>query len=165
VAPSHRPDAAAVLVSLLVDTPEQTRLPATTFDGQVAFTIGLGSAAHLALASLRHGHIVRRYAGRSTEGLSVSPDHQTLYYASDGVIWAQPVAGGDWRRVTEGSDVDRSGRYLYLKRSRAGVLSAVRFDLAQNAAEELPIPPAYHLGRPDWSSAGWTPAAGSSSRS
>lgn len=140
----------------LVETTEDTALPATIFGGNVAFVIGSGDQRRIAIAALRDGRVLRRYSTRSDNGMSASPDGNTLYYAFGGVIWAQPVAGGEPRRITEGFDVtlDPKGEYLYLKRAVRGVMRIFRTPVAGGNAEELPVPAEYHVAYP-----GLAPAA------
>jgi hypothetical protein len=141
---------------VLVPTSEDTTLPATTFGGNVAFLIGSGDQRRIAIASRRDGHVLRRFSMRSEDGMAASPDGHTLYYAFSGAIWAQPVAGGEPKRVTEGKDVtlDPHGQYLYVKRASKGLTGIVRIPVAGGDAEELPMPPEYHVALPGLSPAG-----------
>ena len=141
---------------VLVETSEDATLPATTFGGNVAFVIGTGDQRRIALASLRDGRVFRRFSTRSDSGLVASPDGNTLYYSFSGAIWAQPVAGGEPRRITEGIDVtlDPKGQYLYVKRANKGAIGMIRMPVAGGDAEELPVPPEYHVADP-----GLSPAA------
>jgi sugar lactone lactonase YvrE len=140
----------------LVDTPEDTALPATIFGGNVAFVIGSGDRRRIAIAALRDGHVLRRFSARSDNGMAASPDGNTLYYTFSAGIWAQPVAGGEPKRITEGIDVtlDPKGEYLYVKRARKGVMGIFRIPVAGGDAEELPVPAEYHVAYP-----GLSPAA------
>ncbi len=135
---------------ILVETPEDTALPATIFDGQVAFVIGTGDQRRIALASLRDGHVLRRFSMRSDNGMTASPDGHTLYYSFGGGIWAQPVAGGEPKRITDGIDVtlDPGGQYLYVKRAAKGLLRITRIPVSGGDAEDLPVPPEYHVANP-----------------
>ena len=139
-----------------METPEDTALPATIFGGNVAFVIGSGDQRRIAIASLRDGRVLRRFSTRSDNGMAASPDGNTLYYSFGGAIWAQPVAGGEPKRITEGIDVtlDPKGEYLYVKRARKGVMGIVRIPVAGGDAEELPVPAEYHVAYP-----GLSPAA------
>jgi Tol biopolymer transport system component len=127
---------------LLVETAEDSSLPATIFGGNVAFVIGTGDQRRVAIAARRDGRVVRRFSARSDAGLAASPDGNTLYYSYSGAIWAQPVAGGEPRRITEGIDLalDPKGEYLYVKRSRKGSLGIVRIPVVGGDAQELPVP-------------------------
>ena len=135
---------------MLVETAEDTTLPAVTFDGNVAFLIGAGDQRRIAIASLRDGHVLRRFSMRSDNGMAASPDGHTLYYSFKGAIWAQPVAGGEPRRITEGIDVtlDPGGQYLYVKRAVKGRSGIARIPVAGGDADDLPVPPDYHLPNP-----------------
>ena len=134
----------------LLETSEETSLPATIFGGNLAFEIGSGDQQRIALASLRDGRVVRRFSTRADNGISASPDGKTLYYAFSGAIWAQAVDGGEPKRVTEGIDavLDPAGRFLYVKRSRKGTLALFRMPVAGGAEEELPVPPEFHVANP-----------------
>ncbi len=141
---------------VLVETTEDTTPPATIFAGNVAFVIGAGDQRRIALASLRDGRVLRRFSTRSDHGMAASPDGQTLYYSFNGAIWAQPVSGGEPKRITEGVDVtlDPQGQYLYVKRARKGIMVITRIPVAGNDAQELPVPPEHHVANP-----GLSPAA------
>jgi hypothetical protein len=141
---------------VLVETSESTTLPATTFGGKVAFVIGTGDQRRIAMASLRDGRVLRRFSTRSDNGMAASPDGHTLYYSFSGAIWAQSVAGGEPRRITEGVDVtlDPKGQYLYVKRAGKGLMRMVRTPVAGGNADELPVPAEYHVANP-----GLSPAA------
>jgi sugar lactone lactonase YvrE len=140
----------------LVVTLEETALPATVFGGNVAFVIGSGDRRRIAIAALRDGRVLRRFSTRSENGMAASPDGNTLYYSFSGGIWAQPVAGGEPKRITEGIDVtlDPKGEYLYVKRASKGIMGIFRIPVAGGDAEELPMPAEYHVAYP-----GLSPAA------
>jgi DNA-binding winged helix-turn-helix (wHTH) protein len=140
----------------LVVTPEDTALPATIFGGNVAFVIGSGDRRRIAIAALRDGRVWHRFSTRSDSGMAASPDGNTLYYSFSGGIWAQPVAGGEPKRITEGIDVtlDPKGEYLYVKRATKGVMGIIRIPVSGGDAEELLVPPEYHVAYP-----GLSPAA------
>ena len=141
---------------VLVETAEDTGLPATTFGNNVAFVIGAGDGRRIAIASLGDGRVLRRFSTRSDNGMAASPDGKTLYYSFGGAVWAQPVGGGDPKRITEGIDVtlDPTGQYLYVKRASKGSMDIVRMPVAGGDAEELPAPAEYHVADP-----GLSPAA------
>jgi hypothetical protein len=140
---------------VLVNTAEQTTFPATIFGDHVAFNIGSGDGKRIALASLGDGRVLRRYKSRSDAGLSASPDGKTIYYSFAGGIWAQPVAGGEPIRITDGEDVvvDPTGQHLYVKRSRKGVQAMFRLSVRGTDPEELLMPSGYQLGFPPLSPA------------
>jgi eukaryotic-like serine/threonine-protein kinase len=140
----------------LVETTEETALPATIFGGKVAFVIASGDRRRIAIATLRDGRVQRRFSTRSDYGMAASPDGNTLYYSFSGGIWAQRVAGGEPKRITEGIDVtlDPKGEYLYVKRASRGVMGIFRIPVAGGDAEELPMPAEYHVAYP-----GLSPAA------
>src|SRR5262249_42528534 len=115
-----------------------------------------GDQRRIAVAALRDGRVLRRFSTRSENGMVASPDGNTLYYSFSGAIWAQAVGGGEPKRITEGIDVslDPKGEYLYVKRSRNGVMGIVRIPVVGDGAEELSMPAGYHLANP-----GLSPAA------
>jgi len=135
---------------VLVETQEDASVPATTLGGKVAFVIGTGDQQRIAIASLRDGRVLHRFSTRSDNGMAASPDGTTLYYSFNGAIWAQPVAGGEPKRITEGIDVtlDPKGQYLYVKRTSKGAMGMIRMPVAGGDAEELPVPAEYHVADP-----------------
>ena len=143
-------------VRFLVESSEETSLPATIFGDHAAFVIGSGDQRRIAIASLRDGRVLRRFSTRSDFGMAASTDGNTLYYSFSGAIWAQPTAGGEPKRITEGIDVtlDPKGEYVYVKRASKGVMTMIRIPVAGGSAEELPVPADYHVAYP-----GLSPAA------
>jgi hypothetical protein len=141
---------------VLVESAEETALPATIFGGNAAFVIGSGDQRRIAIASLRDGRVLRRFSTRSDKGMAASPDGNTLYYAFSGAIWAQPMAGGEPKRITEGIDVtlDPKGEYLYVKRASKGVMGMIRIPVVGGEAQDLPVPADYRVAYP-----GLSPAA------
>ena len=141
---------------VLVESSEDTALPATIFGSNAAFVIGSGDQRRIAIASLRDGRVLRRFSTRSDNGMAASPDGNTLYYSFSGTIWAQPMAGGEPKRITQGIDVtlDPKGDYLYVKRASKGVMDMIRIPAVGGRAEELPVPADYHVANP-----GLSPAA------
>ena len=101
---------------------ESCSLPATLLgEDKLAFILGLPDQPHIAIASRREGTVVHHFpsdAGQVT-AMTAPADGHTIYYASNGTIWAQPVSGGDPRKISQGFDVaiDPSGKYLYLVRA------------------------------------------------
>ena len=132
------------------ESSEECAVPAAITGDYLAFQIGTGAAQRTALAGLRDGRLIRRYLHRSDSGMSATPDGKTLYYAFEGSVWAQPVEGGDPKRVTPGIDValDPAGRFLYVKRAGKGVLTVVRMPVDGGAEETLPLSPEYRIANP-----------------
>ena len=138
---------------VLIETEEETSVPAAAVgSGSIVFIAGSGDDRRIAIATLRDGRIVKRFGSRATSvgSITATPDAKTIYYASSGFIWAQPVAGGDPRKITEGTDaaLDTTSEHLYVKRNRAGTIELFRVSLAGRGEEQLPIPAEYHLAVP-----------------
>jgi hypothetical protein len=137
----------------VVETSEETAPPATAVGrDRIAFIVGSRDARRMAIATLRDGRIVKRFAGEATDVASMvaAPDAKTIYYASAGSIWAQAVDGGQPRKITDGTDatLDRAGRYLYVKRNHQGTIEIFRIPVEGGEAEKLGIPAGYHLALP-----------------
>ena len=79
--------------------------------------------------------------------VAASPDGRTVYYASEGVLWAQPVSGGDPRKIGAGYDLaaDPSGKTLYLVRAGARGYEFFRMPAAGGEAEKIDVPAGYSL--------------------
>jgi len=101
----------------IVATTEETSTPVTVAGPrEIAFLIGSVPRATIAFADTETGRITRRIAPGKGEivSLAASPDGDTLYFASAGMIWSLPSAGGEARKIRSGNRVvaDRSGRAL-----------------------------------------------------
>jgi hypothetical protein len=135
---------------LLLNSPESASLPGALLGGgDLAFILGAGDQTHMAIASLHDGRIIRRFPadGRLVTAITAPADGQTIYYASNGVIWAQPAAGGAPRRIGEGYDVavEPDGRYLYLIRTGADGYQLFRMPAAGGEAARLHLPPGFNM--------------------
>jgi eukaryotic-like serine/threonine-protein kinase len=130
---------------LAVESSEETATPAVLFGGKIAFLIGSGDGRRIAVASLRDGRVQQRFSANASgvSSLSASPDGKSLYYASGGYVWEQSVAGGEPRRLIEGTSValDPAGRYLYVRRSRNNTDEVFRAPIAGGPEELLPAHP------------------------
>ena len=67
----------------VVETAEECSIPAVLFDDRIAFALGSGEARRLAIASVRNGRVLQRFAGPApgspnTGSLAASPDGSTL---------------------------------------------------------------------------------------
>ncbi len=130
--------------SPFVETDEETSIPmAVLGDKHVAFLVGSGANSLIAIATNSDGRIVRRLS--ETKGLAIitlaaSPDGRTLYYASDGNIWAISAEGGVPRKVTKGDSMapDPNGRELVVQRQEKD--AARLFRVRVEGGEERPIP-------------------------
>jgi hypothetical protein len=135
---------------LLLNTPESASLPGALLGaGNLAFVIGGGDHPHIAIASLSDGRVVRQFPtdARSITAITAPADGQTIYYASGGVIWAQPVSGGDPRKIGAGYDiaVEPSGKLLYLMRTGADGYQLYRMPAAGGEATRVFLPPGFNL--------------------
>jgi Tol biopolymer transport system component len=139
---------------MLLQTTEESHGPATAEPGDmIAFVLGSGDESHIAaLAGLRDGRVMRRYGppAAAVTSIAATPDASELYYSSGGSIWAQPIAGGETRQITAGTDaaVDAAGKFLYVKRNQKGIIKLFRTSLAGSDAQELPMASEYHLASP-----------------
>jgi eukaryotic-like serine/threonine-protein kinase len=138
---------------LLLQTTEESNGPAAAVaGGMLAFVLGSGDERHIALAALRDGHVVRRFAppAATVTSIAATPDARELFYSSGGNIWAQPIAGGEPRQITAGTDaaVDPAGQFLYVKRNQKAIIKLFRTSLAGSDAQELLMPGEYHLASP-----------------
>jgi hypothetical protein len=133
----------------LVESVEPNSTPAVLFGGSAAFILGTGDGRRIAIASERDGHITRKFAARAADVgcLVAAPNGQNLYYSSSGFIWAQPVSGGEPRKLTEGTCVtlDPEGRRLYVKRSPHGVIELWTMTTEGTEDQRLNLPEGYRL--------------------
>ncbi len=135
---------------LLLNTPEFASVPGALLGADaLAFIIGAGDQRHIAIASLHDGSVIRRFPAdaRQVTAITAPADGQTIYYASTGIIWAQPVAGGDPRRIGEGYDlaVDPSGQFLCLGRIGADGFQLFRMRAAGGEATRVTLPRGFNL--------------------
>jgi len=115
----------------------------------LAFLLGPPEAPHIAIASLHDGSIIKRFPAdaRLVTAMSAPADGQTIYYAANGVIWAQPVEGGEPRRITEGFDVtvEPAGKFLYLMRTGSDGYELFRMQTSGGEAERVQVPEGFNL--------------------
>jgi eukaryotic-like serine/threonine-protein kinase len=141
---------------VLLNTNESASLPGAWLgNGKLAFVIGRGSQSRLAIASVTDGRVVTRFKADAelVTAVAAAPDGQTIYYCSDGILWAQPVSGGESklggepRKIGEGYEVaaDPSGKFLYLMRADEKGYGLWRMPVAGGEAEKLELPPGYNL--------------------
>jgi DNA-binding winged helix-turn-helix (wHTH) protein len=134
---------------LLLNTPEYASLPgAVVGDGNLAFVIGAADR-HIAIASLQDGRVIRRVPtdGHLVTSISAPADGHTIYYASNGIIWAQAASGGEPRRIGEGYDlaVEPSGKFLYLMRTGADGYQLFRMPAAGGEAARILLPAGFNM--------------------
>jgi len=138
---------------MLLQTTEESNGPAADVPGgMIAFVLGSGDERHIALATLRDGRVMRRFAppAAAVTSIAATPDASQLFFSSGGHIWAQPIAGGEPRQITAGADaaIDTAGQFLYVKRNEKGIIKLFRTSLAGSDAQELLMPSEYHLAAP-----------------
>ncbi len=135
---------------LLLNTSDSASLPGALLGtDNLAFIINPEHQPRLAIASLKEGRIIRRFtadAGGIT-AVSAPQDGQTIYYASSGSIWVQPVSGGDPHKIGEGYDlaVDPSGTFLYLMRTGPEGYQLFRMPAAGGEAVRVALPAGFNL--------------------
>jgi Tol biopolymer transport system component len=105
----------------LLEMKEETSSPATSLpNDEVAFVLGTGDDRTIGIASADQGRLIRRLQGTKGQNigaLATSPDGNTLYYSSEGTIWAIPARDGTPRQIAKGDyvAVDPNGRDLVIK--------------------------------------------------
>jgi hypothetical protein len=118
-------------------------------NGRVAFLIGERDQLRLAIGSAESGQVLQRFGfdARRVTGIAAASDGRTLYYASAGSLWEQPVAGGDPRKIGDALDLagDPSGNVLYLTRQGAHGNELFRMAAAGGEAEKITLPSDYNL--------------------
>jgi eukaryotic-like serine/threonine-protein kinase len=134
----------------LLNTTENAELPGAWLgSGRIAFVIGKGDEARLAIGSLTSGQVLRRFqaAARRLTAVAASPDGHVVYYASEGALWAQPVSGGDPRKIGAGYDVtaDPSGQTLYVMRAGANGYELFRMPADGGEGEKVELPAGHAL--------------------
>lgn len=135
---------------LLLNTPESGRLPGAYLGSDnLAFIIGSEDQMHIAIASLHDGRVIRRFSAdaRLVTAITAPADGQTIFYASNGILWAQPVEGGDPRKIGEGYDlaVDPSGKSLYFMRTGSDGYQLFRMPASGGEATRLPLPAGFNM--------------------
>ena len=134
----------------LLNTTENARLPGAWLkDGQLAFLIGEEDKTRLAIGKVEGGHVLRRFQSdaQRVTAVAASPDGDTVYYASDGALWAQPVSGGDPRKIGAGFDltVDPSGKTLYVMRAGDTGYDLFRMPAGGGKSDKIDLPAGYVL--------------------
>ncbi len=135
---------------LLLNTPESAYLPGALVGAEsLAFILGPWSDPHIALASLHDGTVIRRYPGdgRLVTSMTAPADGQTIYYAANGTIWAQPVSGGEPRKIGAGHDVaiDPAGKVLYVIRTSPEGNQLFRMSADGGEATRVILPAGFNL--------------------
>ena len=111
---------------------------------EIAFILGRGPSAKLAIANATDGRILRRFekvqAG-GIENLAASPDGKTIYYVVFGKIWAVPSGDGEAKMIRPGDGVavDPLGKYLIVQLNEERT-RLVRVPLNGDPEEPLTFP-------------------------
>jgi DNA-binding winged helix-turn-helix (wHTH) protein len=134
----------------LLNTAESARLPGAWLgDSKLAFLIGEGNKTRLAIGKVEGGQVLQRFPSdaQHVTAVAASPDGATVYYASAGTLWAQPVSGGDPHKIGAGYDLtaDPSGKILYLMRAGTTGYDLFRMPASGGEAEKLDLPAGYIL--------------------
>jgi len=131
--------------SPLIDTTEETRLPAALLPGnQVAFVAGTGPAQTIAIASAGEGRIIRRLQGcrgKYVTALAASPDGKKLYYTAEGNLWAIPATDGTPRKISAGDGVavDPNGKDLIVNMVEKAGVQLVRIPFSGGPAQDIQV--------------------------
>jgi serine/threonine protein kinase len=134
----------------LLNTTENTRLPGAWLrSGQLAFVIGEEDKTRLAIGKSEGGQVLRRFQfdAQRVTAVAASPDGDTVYYASEGALWAQHASGGDPSKIGEGFDLtaDPSGKTLYAMRAGATGYDLFRMPAGGGEMEKIDLPAGYVL--------------------
>jgi hypothetical protein len=145
----------------LVATTEETSTPVTVAGPrEIAFLIGPVPRATIAFADIQTGRITRRIApGKGQiDSLAASPDGATLFFASGGMIWTIPSAGGEARKIRPGDRAvaDPSGRALLVSVPESPKIRLFHVPLDGTPETEVPVDAAYGLTYSDISAGSWT---------
>lgn len=137
----------------LLESSEVSSLPvAKVGTSSVAFLLGSGSSASIAIATFPDGQITKRFRfnASSVRSIAATPDGRTLYFSDGAEVWSIGTNADDNAkpvRVTTGASVaiDPAGKYLYIVRTRTEPRPLVRIPIAGGPAETLAIPPQYTI--------------------
>jgi len=93
--------------------------------------------------------VLRRFQAdaQRVTGVAASPDGDTVYYASEGTLWAQPVSGGEPPKIGAGFDLtpDPSGKTLYVMRAGTTGYDLFRMPAGGGKTEKIDLPAGYVL--------------------
>lgn len=133
-----------------LNTSESARLPAAWLGGdRLAFVIGGVDDTRLAIGAIEGGQVFRRFQAnaRQITSIAASPDGGTIYYAAEGDIWAQPVSGGNLRKLGSGYQVaaDPSSGILYLTRFGTNGPELWSMPAGGGEPEKVDLPAGYAL--------------------
>ena len=129
----------------LLETNEETAPPFERVgNDQVALMIGNPPAQALALASVKEGRILQRFAatqGKEIDALAASPDGTSLYYVSSGSVWTIPSQGGDPHKLCAGDSVavDPNGRDLIVSLNEQEHVRLERVPLSGGPAQPIQV--------------------------
>jgi serine/threonine protein kinase len=129
----------------LLEANEETSPPlAGVGSDEAAFVVGTPPAQSVALASLKDGQILHRFnatKGKTISAVAASPDGKTLYYGSEGSVWAASNPDGDPHRICPGLSmaVDPNGRDLVVESFGSGSMSLERVPLSGGPPQPIQI--------------------------
>jgi serine/threonine protein kinase len=128
-----------------IQTKEDNSFPACTVGkDKVAFMLGPPDKAVVALATLADGQIVKRFTEipqGEVSALATSADGATLYYVSQGVVWAVPTSGGQPNRIAEGQSiaVDPGGKYVIVASTEIAGIRLTRLPVSGGTGTPIPV--------------------------
>ena len=102
------------------------------------------------LVSVADGRVVRRL--ESTRGIGMnamagSPDGKTIYYSSEGTVWAVSADGGEPRKIGSGDNLAAhpNGKEIVTIRDEGAILNLYRIPLSGGADQRIPFNTDLHL--------------------
>lgn len=118
----------------------------------VAFLLGPTDESRIAIATIREGRIVKRFAfdASSVRSIAATPDGDKLYFCDRGQVWSVDAKADEGAKpvlVTAGDSVaiDSAGKYLFIERPEKQGRELVRIPLSGGQAEVIAIPPEYTI--------------------
>jgi len=144
----------------MVATTEETSTPVTVAGPrEIAFLVGPVPRATIAFANIETGRITHRISPGKGEivSLAASPDGNTLYFASGGMIWSIPAAGGEALKIRPGNRVvaDRFGRALLVSLLESPNMRLFRVPLNGAPETQVPVDRAPAIGYSHLSAGSW----------
>jgi hypothetical protein len=137
----------------LLESSEESSGPAANVGADaVAFLLGSIGASRIAIATLREGRIIKRFAfdASSVRSIAATPDGDRLYFCDRGQVWSVGARADEGMKpvpVTVGDSVaiDRAGEYLYIERTEKQGRELARMPLNGGQTEVFAVPPQYTI--------------------
>jgi len=138
----------------LIDTEEETGGPlALAGKDFIALKIGKPGGSKnkvVALVSVADGRVVQRLEstrGIGMNAMAASPDGKTIYYSSDGTVWAVSVDGGEPRKIGSGDNLAAhpNGKEIVTIRDDGARLNLYRIPVNGGAGQRIPFNTDLHL--------------------